>query len=126
MSKSNVQTIKLKPRIMSIDVGYRNVSWSNSNVSGVIDVSLTRNHHGYCGEEEDPGLARLLSGGKNGPDEPDAKSIGSEETVDLTTTAIEVPDASRMTRANPPVIAPENVQIIDEGDDAENEEGCVD
>ena len=61
-----------------------------------------------------------------GPGEPDSKSIGSEETVDLTTSATEVPGASIMTRANLPVVAPENAQIIDEGDNAENEEGSAD
>ena len=44
----------------------------------------------------------------------------------MTTAAIEVPDTSRMIRVNPPVVAPENVQVIDEGDDVENEEGIAD
>ena len=60
------------------------------------------------------------------PGEPETKSIGSEETFDLTTAAIEVPGTSRMTRANSPVAAPENVKIIDEGDDGANEEGSAD
>ena len=51
--------------------------------------------------------------------------MGSDETANLTTAAIEVPGTSRMTRANPPVIAPKDVQIIDEGDDTENEEGSA-
>ena len=71
----------------------------------------------------DPGLARLLARANKGPGDADNESIGSDETVDLTTTAIEVPGTSRPTCANPAVIAAENVQIIDEGDDAENEEG---
>ena len=55
----------------------------------------------------------------------DNVSIASDETFDLTTTAIEVPGTSRPTRANPPVVAAENVQIIDEGDDAANKEGSA-
>ena len=108
---------------MATDFGYRGMSATKSKVSGVIDVSLTRNHHNYYGEEEDPGLARLLARANKQPGDADNESDDSSEAIDLTATAIEVPGTTRPTRSNPPVIAAENVQIINEGDDAEDEEG---
>ena len=98
---------------------------TKSKVSGVIDVSLIHTHYNYYGEEENPGLIRLLARANKGPGEADNESIGSDATVDLTTKAIEVPGTSRLTRANPSVIAPGNVRIIDKGDNAENEGGSA-
>ena len=95
---------------------------TKNKVSGVIDVSVTRNHHDYYGKEEDPRLDLLLDRAKERTGDTDNKSVGSDETVDITTTALVIPNTARRTWAYPPVIAPKNVQIIDEGENAENDE----
>ena len=126
MSKLNVQTIELKLTPLTVAFSHRDVSGTKSEVSGVIDASLTRNHHNCHGEEEDPGLARLLAlANKVLSDAAGNESIGSGETFDLTTTTTEVPGTSRPTREDPLVIAPKNAQVVVEGDDVENEEGSA-
>ena len=93
---------------------------NTSKVSAVIDVALTRNHHDYYGEEWDPGLAALLDRENEGMGNAD------NETVDVTITAIDIPVTARLTRTNPPPIAQENVQIINEGNNVENDKISAD
>ena len=101
------------------------MSGSKNKVFGLIDVSLKRNHHNYYGEEADPDLAWLLFRANKDPVGTNKESVTCYETLDLIASAVEVHHVSIPTRSNPPVIGAENVQIINEGDNAENEEGSV-
>lgn len=88
-----------------------------------VNVSITNKHHDYYSEEADSGLTMMLGWPNNKVKETEDASVASDKTVGMTITAVEIRNTMVVTRSNPPKIAPENVEIVNDDNGEKSGEG---
>ena len=90
-------------------------------------MSLTNKHHDYCSDyysdEADPRRTMMLGRANNKVKEMEDASVASDKTVNMTITAIEIRNTMVVTQSNPPKIAPENVEIVNDDNGEKSGEG---